>query len=160
LNADSNSPYKTEPLSNGHLQWRAVLGAGFIAGLVLMIVPSASPWSGLTFFAPVIMGRVVPEELGMPVVISKTLHLLLSLLYGFVVALVVMRVTQLRAVLVGAGMGFVLYLGNFGIVSALVPEMRGNELIAGFSHLVFGGIAGGAYRGLLRRKVQTTEEVT
>jgi tetrahydromethanopterin S-methyltransferase subunit E len=108
MNAAIDNPYETKPFHDGHLQWRAVLGAGFIAGLVLLIVPRASPWSVLTFFAPVVMGRVVPEELGMPVFLSKVVHMGLAMVYGFIISLVVMRIHQLRAVFAGAAIGLVL----------------------------------------------------
>ena len=46
----------------------------------------------------------------------------------------------------------VAYVINFGVVSLLAPACRGNELAALFTHVVFGLIADGAYRVLLRRK--------
>lgn len=158
MSEEINSPYETEPVKKNHLQFQAVLGAGFIAGLVLMIVPRASPWSALTFAAPVIMGRVIPEEWGMPVLLTKALHLVLSVAYGFLISLVVMRITQLRAVLAGAAAGLVLYALNYGAIIAWFPQLRGDEATVIFSHLVFGGIAGGAYRGLLKRRVDSAPE--
>lgn len=136
------------------------MGAGLIAGLVLMIVPRASPWSSLSFFAPVIMGRVVPEDAGMPTLISKTVHILLALGYGTIISLLVSRITQLWAVLAGAGVGLVLYLANYLVVNAWFPALRGDEPTIAFSHLVFGGIAGGAYRGLLWRRTEPQIEAT
>ncbi|HYG22528.1 MAG TPA: hypothetical protein VEH04_07065 [Verrucomicrobiae bacterium] len=135
------------------LQWNAFLIASLIAGFVLMVVPRASPWSGLTFFAPVVMGRVLPEDVAMPIMTSKTLHLGLSLLYGLLISLAVSRIAQLWAVLTGALVGLGLYAANLAVVSAAFPELRGDETVVAFAHLFFGGIVGGAYRGLLRRRV-------
>jgi hypothetical protein len=147
---------------HGHpinLQWHAVLGASLIAAIVLMIVPRASPWSGLTFFAPVVMGRVLPDNLLMPVITSKLLHISVALLYGLVICLVVTRITQLFAVLTGAVLGLILYFINFAVVSAAFPQLRGDEPVVAFAHMFFGGIVGGAYRGLLKRRVTPNPEV-
>jgi|GEM_PF-1807462 hypothetical protein len=158
--SESDRPYECPPETGNHIQWMAVLGASLIAGFVLLVVPRASPWSGLTFFAPVVMGRVVPEELGMPVVLSKLFHLGLSLLYGFVIALVVSRITKLWAVLAGAVLGGLLYLVNFAFFRTAFPQMLGDEWVVAFAHFFFGGIMGGAYRGLLRRRVPAQVQET
>jgi hypothetical protein len=151
-------PYRSEPVHKGHLQWFPALGAGLIAGAVLLIVPRASPWSSLTFAAPVIMGRVVPEQLGMLLTATKTLHLAVSVLYGLIISVAVMRITQLWALAAGALTGLLLYVGNVAVVSTWFPELRGDEPTVAFSHLVFGGIAAGAYRGLLRRKIDPVRD--
>ena len=49
------SAHPLEPEARGHVQWPAALGAGFIAGAILLIVPRGSPWSSVTFFSPVII---------------------------------------------------------------------------------------------------------
>lgn len=144
--------FGTEPERGVHFQWLAALGAGLIAAIVLMVLPRASPWSSLTFFAPVIVGRVVPEGSDITPAIAKILHLGLSMLYGIVVSLVAMHVTQLRALLAGALVGLGLYGLNYWIVSTQFQSLLGDEPTVAFTHIVFGLIAGGAYRGLLRRR--------
>lgn len=153
MNTIPGNPYETSPEHGNHIQWSAVLGASLIAGFVLLIVPRASPWSGLTFFAPVIMGRVVPEDLGMPGILSKVFHLGIAVVYGFIISLVVSHITKLWAVLAGAVLGGLLYLVNYLAFSAVLPQMLGDEVVVAFAHLFFGGIVGGAYRGLLRRRI-------
>ena len=59
-----------------------------------------------------------------------------------------------RPLVFAAITGLVLYAINFGIVSLLWPDARGNEVAIAFAHVVFGLVAAGAYRGLLRRTVQ------
>jgi len=100
------------------------------------------------------MGRVVPEDLGMLLTATKTIHLTLSILYGLVISLMVTRITQLWALVAGALTGLLLYFANFAVVSTWFPELRGDEPTVAFSHMVFGGIAAGAYRGLLRRRTE------
>jgi len=128
------------------------MGAGFLAGVVLLLAPRGSPWSTLTFFSPVVMGRILPPDMQMPLIITWLVHLGLSAIYGLSISRVVAHLTQGRAVATGGLMGLVLYLLNFGVVTALWPQLRGSELTVAFTHIVFGLIAAGGYRGLLRRR--------
>ena len=157
-NTDTVSHGTDIRLSPRNFQWLPALEAGFLAGLVMMIVPRGSPWSALTFFAPVVMGRVIPETAGIPLIITKAMHLILAISYGFIISAIVMRITQMRAIIVGAIIGFALYFANWAVISAAFPELKGDELTVAFTHLVFGGIAAGAYRGLLWRRI-TSETV-
>ena len=146
-------PHLAEPVERSHWQGMPALAAGFFAGLVLLIVPHASPWEGLTSFMPTIVGRTVPSSWGVPSLGVVAMHLALSVIYGFIVSLVVMSIRQLWAVLVGGLVGLALYGVNLAIVSMWIPEMRANEVAVAVTHFVLGLIAAGLYRGLLRRKV-------
>jgi len=127
-------------------------GAGFIAGTVLLIVPHGSPWSSLTFFSTVIMGRTVPGPTEMPLLLVWTLHLAVSLVYGLIISRIVATLRWRRAFFTGALAGLVLYVVNFGVVSTVWPWLRGAEFSVVVTHIVFGLITAGAYRGLLKRK--------
>src|SRR5579885_51249 len=141
-----------EPIGRDAFQPLAALGAGLLAGLVLLIVPRGTPWSALTFFVPTVMGRVIADHLDMGFMSASVVHLLVAIAYGFIVSFIVIRVTQMRAVLLGGAVGFGLYLINFGVVSVWFPALRGSEPSVIFTHVVFGLVAAGAYRGLLRRQ--------
>src|SRR5689334_12659353 len=108
-------------------QWPAAFGAGLIPGLILLIAPHGSPWSSLTFFNPSVLGRAAPAQSGMSLEGSILLHLAASLLYGLIIARIVARFTQLRAVVAGGVIGLLLYLVNFGVVSWFAPDFLGNE---------------------------------
>jgi hypothetical protein len=142
----------TEPEGHNRIQWNAALGAGLIAGLILLVVPRGSPWSSLTFFSPVIMGRTLPSNLELPLLAVWSIHLLVSLLYGFIISTAVAGLRFERAVVTGGLLGLVLYVLNLGLVSLALPVLRANEVSVAFTHVVFGLLAAGAYRGLLRRK--------
>ena len=145
-------PHPLEPEAKNRLQWGPAVGAGFVAGVVFLLVPHGIPWSALTFFSPVIVGRAVPPSLAMPLVAVWCLHLIISLIYGLVISRVVVRLTQQRAVLAGGLAGLLLYAVNLTIISLWLPELAGDEVAVVFSHVVFGLIAAGTYRGLLKRK--------
>jgi len=140
-----------EPTGNGRLQWGAAIGAALIAGAVLLVVPRGSPWSSFTFFTPTVMGRSI-APLGLHLGLGYLIHLSVSILYGVVIATVVARLKKERAVFTGGLMGLAFYLINFGVVSTAWPELRGAEVPVVFTHIVFGLIAAGAYRGLLKRR--------
>lgn len=141
-----------EPENKDHLQWTAALGAPLIAGLILLIVPGGIPWSALSFFSPVIMGRAVPDHWNLPLSVAIFFHFAIALVYGLIIALAVMRLTQWRAILAGGALGLILYGINFWVVSLWIPELRGSEPTALLAHVVFGLTTAAAYRGLLRRR--------
>lgn len=143
-----------EPADGGRFQLGPALGAGLIAGLVLLLVPRGSPWSGISFFSSVVMGRPVPPGVWMPLPMVCLVHLILAEVYTLIISWFVSNVTQAGAVMTGAVIGLVLYLINLAIVSVALPAWHGNEVAVLFTHTVFGLIAGGAYRGLLRRQPQ------
>ena len=140
-------------MGKNHLQAMPAAAAGLIAGVILLILPHASPWAGLTSFNPAIVGREPPASLDFPLFGVMLLHLALSLVYGFIISLYVINFRELRAVFIGGVAGVVLYLLNFAIVSFFFPALRGNEGSVLVTHAVFGLIAAGVYRGLLRRNV-------
>src|ERR1041384_1805503 len=144
-------PARLEPVDADSFQWPAALLAGIIAGVVLLVVPAGSPWSRVSFFSPVIMGRVISPQAGLPLLSTWFLHLGLSVIYGLIISAVATRFRRGQALLAGAIIGLILYLINFAIVSAVWPNSRGNEIAIAFAHIVFGLIAAGAYRGLLKR---------
>jgi hypothetical protein len=151
-------PQQTEPMEKSHWQGIPAVAAGLIAGVILLIVPHASPWEGLTSFTPAIMGRVVPATWGLGVFLTVVLHLALALIYGLVVSLVIMNIHQMAAVLTGGVVGLVLYFVNLGAVTLWLPAMRGNEVSVIVTHVVCGLITAGAYRGLLRRRVEAPSD--
>ena len=144
-----------QPVADGRFQWRAAFGAGALAGLILLILPRGSPWSDLTFFAPVVMGREIYAAFNMTFLPATAIHMVVSILYGLVISRIVASLHQERAIIAGGVIGTVLYLVNFIVVTVLVSSLRGNESGVIFTHLVFGLVAAGAYRGLLRRRPVT-----
>ncbi len=151
----SSDPLPAEqPRGSTRLQWGPALGAGLIPGLVLLLVPRANPWSGPTAFAAVIMGRTPSPSMGLSLPAAWAIHLGLSLVYGVIISLVVSRLRQERAILAGAIAGSVLFLINWGVVTALWPWWETNLFALFFAHLVFGLICGAAYRGLRRGRVR------
>jgi hypothetical protein len=131
-------------------QWHQAVLAGLIAGAVLIIVPRGSPWEGLAFSEPVIMGRYFP---GTPVGLVWLIHLALAVVYGLVVCRFVASYRIRRALVTAALAGLALYIANLAVVSLIWHANTRHEIPIIFTHIVFGLITTGAYRGLLRRRV-------
>lgn len=144
-------PPPDESPASGHFQISPAVAAGLIPGVILLILPHATPWEGLTLFTPAIMGRQVPASWGMNAFGVAVIHLALSLVYGLIVSLTVINIRELRALWVGGGVGLILYGLNLLVVSLWIPGLRSDEVPVALTHLVFGLVAAGAYRGLLRR---------
>jgi hypothetical protein len=144
-------PNPLEPENPGHMQWGPALGAGLIAGAVLMIAPRGSPWSSVTFFDPLVVGRNLPAQVTSMIPVWL-MHLMVSIIYGFIISRTVVCLRQFRAIFTGGLVGLLLYALNLLVVSILWPHMRGNEASVAFTHIVFGLLAAAAYRGLLKRK--------
>src|SRR4029434_4924198 len=126
------TPPQTEPDDRGRFQWIPAVEAGLIAGGILMVVPQGSPWSSLDFFAPVVMGRVIPESWSVPLMVCFIGHLGLSVLYSLIISRAVTGGAQLGAVITGGIMGLFLYTVNFALVSVWYPELRVNEVPVAF----------------------------
>jgi hypothetical protein len=100
------------------------------------------------------MGRTIPGQVEIPLLLVWALHLAVSLLYGLIISRTVATLRHRRAFVTGGLAGLVLYGVNFGVVSAFWPSLRGAEFSVVIGHIVFGLITAGSYRGLLKRKRQ------
>jgi hypothetical protein len=142
-----------EPEGHGRFQWAPALGAGLIASAILLVVPRGNPWAALTSFTPAIMGRPISPTTGFPLPAIWVAHLALAVIYGLIISRVIARLHGAAAILIGGLVGLLLYFANLGVVSILWPVRNGSELAVVSTHIVFGLIAAGVYRGLLRRKI-------
>src|ERR1051326_2174988 len=104
--------HQSEPEFDGVIQWPAALGAGLIAGLVLLIVPHGSPWASITFFSHIIMGRAQPPGVEMRLPVVWSLHLGISIVYGLIISVCLIRLRQARGILIGGLLGLGLYFLN------------------------------------------------
>jgi hypothetical protein len=126
------------------------MAAGLIAGAILILIPRGSPWEGMAFSEPVIMGRHFP---GLPLSLVWPIHLSLSVVYGLFVCRVVAPYRIRRAIVIAGLAGLVLYVLNLAVAAAVWGVSPSDEIPVVFTHFVFALIAAGAYRGFLRRTV-------
>ena len=134
------------------LRWRAAFKAGLFAGGVLLVVPRGSPWSSFTFFSPAVFGRILPDISQLPLPLVWAIQLCLAVLYAVAIAWCAERVGRSRAVFVGGVLGLLFYGLSAVVVSMVWPRWHEVPFPVVFTHVVFGLIAGGAYRGLRGRR--------
>jgi hypothetical protein len=114
-----------------------------------------SPWASLTFLTPAVMGRSVPPGMMLALPALWAIHLVVSVAYGLLISVLVSKLRAYKAILTGGLIGLVLYMLNWCVVRAVWPAWKVDEIPVVFTHIVFGLVAAGAYRGLLRRRPAT-----
>lgn len=134
------------------IDFKAALGAGLVVGLLIALFPRGSPWAGLTFFSPTVMGRAMGEP-GGSFMAALLPHLALAIGYAIIIGLVIERLRRVKAVIAGAIVGCVLFLINWAVFNFLVQDGVGRESVVFFTHLAFGLICAGAYKGLSKPAV-------
>ena len=150
------SPAEQQEYQRGH-RYGAAIKAGLIAGAILLLFPSGNPWT--SFSQPSgahIMGRPISSDPSMTLlsaaaIPAHTAHLTVSVVYALIILAVVYRLRTWRAILGGVVTTLVLYGINFAAFWQFAPEFTGrNEFNVLLAHILFGGIAAGVIRGLLR----------
>lgn len=144
--------YVEEGTEHRFIDFKAALGAGLVVGLLIALFPHGSPWSGITFFSPTVMGRTMGEP-GGSFLGAMLPHLALAFGYAIIIGLAVERLRRVKAVLAGAVVGSILFLVNWAVFTFLVEDGVGREPVVFFTHLAFGLMCAGAYKGLSKPAV-------
>jgi uncharacterized membrane protein YagU involved in acid resistance len=150
----------------GHVDWRAGVYAGLIAGVVFLILEMSmvwlfmgeSPWAPPRMIAAMVLGEGVlpmpdkPATFGFGIVMTAMIiHFGLSIIYALIgAAIVASRMGYAAAIGLGALCGLVIYLINFHpIAAALFPWFAmARNWISIFAHIMFGAVVGATYVGL------------
>lgn len=154
------------------LNWRAAIWAGFVAGIVFIMLEMAlvstvggmSPWAPPRMMAAIAMGeRVLPPPATFDAVVvgvAMAVHFTLSIILGVILGWAISRwrMGLLAALLVGTIFGLTVYLVDFYIFTAIFPWFAmARNAISIFAHAVFGLVLGGVYRTVARRGVRDSE---
>jgi hypothetical protein len=139
------------------VQWITGLKAAVAIGLIFWLVTRGIPWAPSGLVSPTVMGREIKPpgtiDLG-GAGLATALHLLCAVVYGLIMMPLIHRFRYSNAWLVGAAMGVLLYVINlaaFALVAGGAPYSR--ELPVFITHLAFGIVFTGAYKGLVKRRV-------
>jgi predicted histidine transporter YuiF (NhaC family) len=134
------------------MDFNSAMSAGLLIGLLIALFPRGSPWSDMTFFSPTVMGRTLPE-LGGSFLSSLGAHLALSVGYAIIIGLIVNKLDGVRAVITGGIVGALLFLLNWAVFKFLVTDEVTREAMVLFTHVAFGLMTAGAYKGLSKPPV-------
>lgn len=150
---------------------RAAILAGIVAGLVflvaeLLLVPmllGGSAWGPPRMIAAIVLGEeVLPPPAtfdGFIVLTAVAFHLVLSILYAVVFALVARTWSLGMAVLAGTLFGLLLYALNFYGMTALFPWFaEARNWVSIFAHALFGAVLGLVYK--MRQRVPRVAPAT
>jgi hypothetical protein len=155
-----------------HIDWRAGVYAGLIAGVVFLILEmimvwlfmGESPWAPPRMIAAMVLGEGVlpmpdkPATFDFGVVMTAVIiHFVLSIIYGLIgAAIVANRMGYGGAIGLGALCGLAIYLINFyPVAAALFPWFAmARNWISIFAHVMFGAVVGAVYVGLRRPAVR------
>ena|SRR5687767_10700983 len=139
------------------MQWATGIKAALAVAAILWLVTRGIPWAPSGLVSPTVMGREIKDPGAINsglAALATVLHFVSAMVYASIMMPLIHRFTYNNAWLVGAALGVSLYLLNLA-VSALfaggAPYSR--ELPVFITHLAFGIIFTGAYKGLVKRRV-------
>ena len=136
---------------------KAAVGGGLFIGLLIAVFPRGNPWSETTFFSPTVMGRNLIEP-GGSFLLSLGAHLALAIGFAIIIGLVAEKLRRVKAVIAGGIVGAILFLLNWAVFNFLVTDGTTRETVVLFTHIAFGLITAGAYKGLSKPAVARIPE--
>jgi hypothetical protein len=145
------------------IDWRGAIWASVIAGLVfavleVVMVPlfqGKSPWAPLHMIGAIALGpgaMASPDTFDLGVIATVVVvHMILAIIYGVILAYIVMRMDVGLAVVVGGLYGLALYFINFYGFTAWFPWFAdARDWISIFTHIVQSGLVAYLYKRLSR----------
>jgi hypothetical protein len=139
------------------VQWTTGLKAALAIGAIFWLAARGIPWATSGLVSPTVMGREIkpPGALDFnAAVLATALHFVCALVYGAIMMPLIHRFRYGSAWLIGAAMGVILYVINlaiFAMVAGGAPYSR--EFPVFVTHLAFGIVFTGVYKGLVKRRV-------
>ncbi len=151
----------------GRLNWKAVIWASIVAGIVFMMLEMAlvatiggqSPWGPPRMIAAIVMGEsVLPPpatfDAGI-MMVAMMIHFATSILLGVILGWAVSqwKMSLATAIIAGTIFGLLIYFVNFYLMTAVFPWFamaRGG--IAAFAHAMFGFVLGWVYHAVASRE--------
>ena len=147
------------------LNWKAVIVAGLVAGLVFMMLEMAlvgtirgkSPWGPPRMIAAMVMGKDVlppPATFDMGIVmVAMMIHIPLSVLMAAILGWAIShwRLNLMMSLVVGTVFGLLVYFIDFYVMTAVFPWFamaRGGISI--FAHAMFGLVLGWTYHAVAK----------
>jgi hypothetical protein len=144
------------PQAERPVQWATGIKAALAVAAILWLVTRGIPWAPSGLVSPTVMGREIkdPGEINTNLsVIASVLHFVLAMVYASIMMPLIHRFTYNNAWLIGAALGLVLYVLNLAVSAMFGGTPYARELPVFITHLAFGIIFTGAYKGLVKRRV-------
>jgi hypothetical protein len=157
------------PKSRKIVDFRAVFWAGLVSGLVFLVVNMilsllflGTPWIFIRMVAALLLGQdVLPPPASFDpaiFIVALVIHLLLSLVFTTVLALMIHKWGLLVGIIGGALFGLALYAINIYTFSFFFPWFFSlRSWIILLSHVFYGATAGGMYEALEVERFETVD---
>jgi hypothetical protein len=157
------------PNSRKVVDFRAVFWAGLVSGLVFLVVNMllsllflGTPWIFIRMVGALLLGQDVlppPASFDPAVfIVALVIHLLLSLVFTTVLALMIHKWGLLVGIIGGAIFGLALYAINTYTFSFFFPWFFSlRSWIILLSHVFYGATAGGMYEALEVERFETVD---
>ncbi len=141
-----------------NVAWRAIPIAGLVAGTAFLLVNAIfnpilygiEPLFIINYFGSLVLGTEVLLETTIPtVIVGLIVHFVLSILFTFIISIVIHRWGLLIGIVGGGLLGLAIYAINFYTMTVFFEWMFAlNNTVLLISHIVFGAVAGGVYEML------------
>jgi hypothetical protein len=144
------------PQAERPVQWATGIKAALAVAAILWLVTRGIPWAPSGLVSPTVMGREIknPAEINTNLsALASVLHFVLAMVYASIMMPLIHRFTYNNAWLIGAALGLVLYVLNLAVSAMFGGTPYARELPVLITHLAFGIIFTGAYKGLVKRRV-------
>ncbi|MDB6027316.1 MAG: hypothetical protein JWM68_3539 [Verrucomicrobiales bacterium] len=146
--------HEPDERAKSHFRWKAALWAGLGVGAIFIFLSRGIPWSSMGFGTSA-MGRELPiNSTPTYFIVNSFVHMLLSVIYAFVIGRVVFRFDIATAVVTGAILGVVLYGLNFMVFHYGFGLGDANEFPVAANHFFFGMMSAAAYKAFSVPRVQ------
>lgn len=138
------------------VQWATGLKAALAIAAIFWLVTRGIPWAPSGLVSPTVMGREIkfPGALDAnAAALASVLHFICAIIYAAIMMPIIHKFTYSSAWLIGVALGVALYVLNlaaFALFAGGAPYSR--ELPVFITHLAFGIVFTGAYKGLVKRR--------
>lgn len=152
--------HRPDERAKQHFNWKAALYAGLVVGFVFLFLSRGVPWGSMGF-GQAAMGRTLPIN-NPPeyIAVNSIAHMVLAVLYAFLVGIMVFRFELAKAILVGAIAGLVLYGLNCVAFHFIGGLPANHEVPVLVTHIFFAMITAAAYKAFSVPTVRERERTT
>jgi hypothetical protein len=139
------------------VQWLTGFKAALGIAAIFWLVTRGIPWAPSGLVSPTVMGREIkhPGALDFNMaILAIGMHFFACMIYAAIMMPLIHRFCYSSAWIIGAGLGVILYLCNlaaFSMVGDGAPYSREFPVLV--THLAFGIVFTGAYKGLVKRRI-------
>jgi hypothetical protein len=153
---DTAERIETTPRLERPVQWATGIKAALGVAAILWLVTRGIPWAPSGLVSPTVMGREIkdPGAINTNLAgLATVLHFVAAIVYASIMMPLIHRFTYNNAWLIGAALGVALYLLNLAAATVFGGTPYARELPVFVTHFAFGIIFTGAYKGLVKRRV-------